>query len=312
MSHRLPSLQALLVFETSARLMSFTKAAGELNVTPVAVSRMVARLEDALGIKLFVRTKLGLSLTEQGAILQRAVASGFGQIGDIIDELKRNHAQGEIVTLSLTSGFAALWLLPRHADFQKQFPSINLRLQVMPGRLYGPLEGADLGIRLHGPGSEHDPYCLSPEVIVPICSPGYLSECGPLDRPKNREGHTYIHLDVTTHSWADFHRVTALEESGIGKVVHHTDPGLALQCAMLGQGVALGWLLAITRPLIEGKLVVAWDRYVETGCHYILEHRASDPSRSMREVAQWLRDELRKDVLRAQAQLRSFASVLRK
>jgi len=67
MSLRLPSLQALVVFETSARLLSFTKAAGELNVTPVAVSRMVARLEDALGFRLFERTKLGLTLTDRGA-----------------------------------------------------------------------------------------------------------------------------------------------------------------------------------------------------------------------------------------------------
>jgi LysR family transcriptional regulator, glycine cleavage system transcriptional activator len=312
MSHRLPSLQALLVFETSARLLSFTKAAGELNVTPVAVSRMVARLEDALGIKLFVRTKLGLSLTEQGATLQRAVASGFGQIGDTIDELKRNHAQGEIVTLSLASGFAALWLLPRYADFRRKFPSINLRLQVMPGRLYGPLEDADLGIRLHGPGSGQDPYCLSPEIIVPICSPGYLAEYGPLDRPKSREGHTYIHLDVTTHSWADFHRVTCLEDTGIGKVVHHTDPGLAVQCAMLGQGVVLGWLLAIAAPLNEGKVVPAWDRYVETGCHYILEHRSSDPSESIRHVARWLLDEVKMEIDKVLPRLNELRTISRR
>ena len=296
MSLRLPSLQALLVFETSARLLSFTKAAGELNVTPVAVRRMVARLEDALGFKLFVRTKLGLTLTDRGATLQRAVASGFGQIGNTIEELKRDHAQGEIVTLSLASGFAALWLLPRYPEFSKLFPSVNLRLQVMAGRLYGPLEDADIGIRLHGPGSEDDPSCLCPEIIVPICSPNYLAEFGSLDAPKSVEGHTYIHLDVTTHSWADFHRMTELSDTGIGKAVHHTDPGLAVQCAMLGQGVVLGWLLAIAAPLNEGKVIPVWDRYVETGCHYVLEYRSSNPTENTRAVAQWLIDEMKKEL----------------
>lgn len=296
MSLRLPSLQALLVFETSARLLSFTKAAGELNVTPVAVSRMVARLEDALGFRLFERTKLGLTLTERGATLQRAVASGFGQIGDTIDELKRDHAQGEIVTLSLASGFAALWLLPRYAAFRKTFPSINLRLQVMAGRLYGPLEDADLGIRLHGPGSDDDPFLLCPEIIVPICSPNYLNEFGPLDAPKRAEGHAYIYLDVTTHSWADFHRATGLSDKGIGEAVHHTDPGLAVQCAMLGQGVVLGWLLAVAAPLNEGKVIPAWNRYIETGCNYVLEHRSSNPSESTRAVARWLTDEMKQEV----------------
>ncbi|SPB17219.1 LysR family transcriptional regulator [Caballeronia novacaledonica] len=296
MSLRLPSLQALLVFETSARLLSFTKAAGELNVTPVAVSRMVARLEDALGFKLFERTKLGLTLTDRGATLQHAVASGFGQIGDTIEELKRDHAQGEIVTLSLASGFAALWLLPRYAAFRRAFPSINLRLQVMAGRLYGPLEDADLGIRLHGPGSNTDPLLLCPEIIVPVCSPNYLAEFGRLDAPRSIEGHAYIHLDVTTLSWIDFHRATGLSDKGIGEAVHHTDPGLAVQCAMLGQGVVLGWLLAIAAPLNEGKVIPAWDRYIETGCNYVLEYRSSTPSESTRAVARWLIDEMRKEL----------------
>jgi len=302
MSLRLPSLQALLVFETSARLLSFTKAAGELNVTPVAVSRMVARLEDALGFRLFERTKLGLALTERGATLQRAVASGFGQIGTTIDELKRDHAQGETVTLSLASGFAALWLLPRYAAFQKAFPSVNLRLQVMAGRLYGPLEDADLGIRLHGAGSDKHPHCLCPEIIVPVCSPGYRAEFGPLDKPSHVDGHTLVHLDPTTHSWADFYRVTGLEDAGAGKAVHHTDPGLAVQCAMLGQGVVLGWLLAIAAPLNEGKVVPAWDRYVATGCHYVLERRSAEASESVRCVAEWLVAEMK-------GELREVASV---
>jgi len=312
MALRLPSLQALLVFETSARLLSFTKAAGELNVTQVAVSRMVARLEDSLGFKLFVRTKLGLTLTERGATLQRAVASGFGQIGHTIEELKRDHSQGEIVTLSLASGFASLWLLPRYADFRKAFPSVNLRLQVMAGRLYGPLEDADIGIRLHGPGSEKDPSCVCPEIIVPICSPSYRDEFGSLDAPKSVEGHTYIHLDVTTHSWADFHRMTGLPDEGIGKAVHHTDPGLAVQCAMLGQGVVLGWLLAVAAPLNEGKVIPAWDRYVETGCHYVLDYRSSNPSESTRQVARWLIDEARKEIENARHSLNRLSAMRRR
>lgn len=97
MGLRLPSLQALVVFEASARVLGFSRAAGELNVTPVAVSRMVARLEDVLGLKLFDRTRSGLTLTEHGATLQRAVASGFGQISLAIEEMKRDQASGEIV-----------------------------------------------------------------------------------------------------------------------------------------------------------------------------------------------------------------------
>jgi LysR family transcriptional regulator, glycine cleavage system transcriptional activator len=311
MTFRLPSLQALAVFETSARLLSFTKAAGELNVTPVAVSRMVARLEDALGFKLFMRTKLGLILTAQGQILQRSVASGFGEIGNTIAELKRDYAQSEIVTLSLSSGFAALWLLPRYADFQKQFPSINLRLQVIVGRLYGPLEDADLGIRLHGPGSEHDPLHFCPEIIVPVCSLDYLAEFGSIDAPTHVEGHTFIHLDPTTFSWTDFLRTIGCASTSAGKSIHHNDSGLSLQCAMLGQGIALGWLLAITLPLNSGQVTTAGNKYVSTGSHFVLEYRSSDPSEKTQQVAQWLIGEIRKDLADARRLLDSMENVRR-
>ena len=52
----LPSGNALFVFEAAARSGSFTAAAAELNVTQPAVSRMLARFEQYLGVRLFDRT----------------------------------------------------------------------------------------------------------------------------------------------------------------------------------------------------------------------------------------------------------------
>ncbi|WP_244851019.1 hypothetical protein [Caballeronia sp. SL2Y3] len=123
------------------------------------------------------------------------------------------------------------------------------------------------------------------------------------------EAHAYIHLDVTTHSWADFHRATGLSDKGIGEAVHHTDPGLAVQCPMLGQGVVLGWLLAIAAPLNEGKIIPAWDRYIETGCHYVLEYRSSNPSDAMRQVACWLIEKIKEEVERARSVLSAMNAV---
>ena len=59
----LPSGNALFVFEAAARSGSFTAAAAELNVTQPAVSRMLARFEQYLGVRLFDRTATGAVLT---------------------------------------------------------------------------------------------------------------------------------------------------------------------------------------------------------------------------------------------------------
>jgi len=61
----LPSLSGLRAFEAAARHLSFTRAAQELNVTQTAVSHLIRRLEEQLGVQLFVRRNRALELTRE-------------------------------------------------------------------------------------------------------------------------------------------------------------------------------------------------------------------------------------------------------
>lgn len=65
---KLPPLRAVHYFESVARLLSFSKAAEELNVTQSAVSHQVRLLEEYLGEQLFVRQGRKLSLSQSGAL----------------------------------------------------------------------------------------------------------------------------------------------------------------------------------------------------------------------------------------------------
>ena len=67
---RLPPLNALRAFEASARHGSFTRAAGELFVTPAAVSHQVKALEDFLGLELFRRERNLTHLTDFGRLIR--------------------------------------------------------------------------------------------------------------------------------------------------------------------------------------------------------------------------------------------------
>ncbi|MDR5798097.1 LysR family transcriptional regulator [Caballeronia sp. LZ008] len=296
MRSKLPSLQALFVFEAAARHLSFTKAAGELNVTPVAVSRMVARLEDSIGIKLFERGKSGNTLTDQGIVLLRSVGSGFDQIAGTLDQLSREHAQGKTVTVSVVNGFASQWLLPRYSDFRKQFPSVSLRLEIAATTGVGPLEAADLGLRKHGRGAETSPRYFCPEVIIPICSGRYFDEFGSLSEMNLRRGHSLIHLDPTTFTWADFFRITGLPEPTSIQPVHCSDAGISVQSAMLDQGIVLGWLQAVAAPLNQKKVIPASRYCIATDRHYILEYRSAAPPTHVREVGEWLIGGMREEL----------------
>ena len=73
MRRKIPSTVALSAFEAAARHQSFTKAAEELSVTQSAICRQIAVLEDLLGVKLFRRTKRGVTVTEAGLSYARSV-----------------------------------------------------------------------------------------------------------------------------------------------------------------------------------------------------------------------------------------------
>ena len=85
---KLPSANALFVFEAAARHENFTRAAEELNVTQPAVSRALAGLEEHLGAQLFLRGKPGARLTESGRMLKTAVESAFLQIDRVLHQIE--------------------------------------------------------------------------------------------------------------------------------------------------------------------------------------------------------------------------------
>ena len=87
MTARLPSLNGLRAFEAAARHLSFTLAASELNVTQTAISHQIRRLEEELGIRLFIRKNRALALTPP--TVGDALSVG-GTAQDWIDKIERD------------------------------------------------------------------------------------------------------------------------------------------------------------------------------------------------------------------------------
>ena len=114
--HRLPPLNALRAFEATARHLSVKNAAAELYVTPGAVSQMLKSLELHLGVTLFRRVNRGIFLTEAGQNYLPPIRNAFKQIAKATRRVAISDNTG-ILTVSVTSGFAAGWLAPRLKDF---------------------------------------------------------------------------------------------------------------------------------------------------------------------------------------------------
>ncbi|MBC7298671.1 MAG: LysR family transcriptional regulator, partial [Demequina sp.] len=164
-------LNGLRVFEAAYRQGSFTRAAIELRVTQAAVSHQVARLEDRLGVTLFVRASGGLVPTDEGRALYPVLEHGFDAMARTLDRIT-GHRHIETLKIGVVTTFAVGWLWPRLPEFRREYPSIDLRISTNNNRVEILREGLDMAIR-YGSGSwtglESDVLLEAP--LAPLCAP---------------------------------------------------------------------------------------------------------------------------------------------
>ena len=129
----LPSLNGLRAFEASARLLSFTLAAEELNVTQTAISHQIRRLEEQLGLKLFLRQNRALALTPEAREYLPAVRTAFEDLRRATARLLQPDQDGRL-TVSTTASLATKWLVSRVAAFQDANPGMEVRIATSTGQ----------------------------------------------------------------------------------------------------------------------------------------------------------------------------------
>lgn len=292
MSGRLPSLSGLRAFEAAARHLSVTLAAGELNVTPGAVSLQIRDLEQTLGVQLFERRPRRLSLTEDGEGYFKAMRSAFRLMREATDELLAR-ARPATLSISCTPTFAAQWLVPRLPHFEERFPGLDIRISASNRLVDFVRDGVDIAIR-HGFGryeglvSER----LLDDNLVPVIAPA-LRETQPLDEPADLANHILIH-DVHRQDWRLW--LEAMGVTGIdamrGPVF--TDSNGAIEAAKAGDGVALVRLSLVAREIQERRLVAPFSRGVSTGLAYYIVYPPGALDRpAVTALRQWLTDEAR-------------------
>ncbi|MBB4015495.1 LysR family glycine cleavage system transcriptional activator [Chelatococcus caeni] len=290
-SRRLPPLPALRAFEAAARHLSFKAAAEELAVTPTAVSHHVRQLEDALGLRLFVRRPRRVALTPEGRMLYPVLRDGFDAFAEAIARLRRQRLK-PVVTLSATVAFTARWLVPRVAAFHAANPGLDLRLHASDDPvdlLAGTADAAVRYGRAVPAGLVGD--LLFEDMFAPVCSPALG-----LNHPRELAEHTLIHFE-----WRRPHRDNPvwerwLAEAGLPGLVPRaeltlSDESQAVQALVAGQGVALAGLVLVADEIAAGRLVVPFGPRLR-GYDYRLVYPADPPHpERIAALRSWIRQE---------------------
>lgn len=277
---RLPSLTGLRAFEAAARHLSFTKAAEELNVTQTAISHQIKRLEDELGLRLFVRQNRTLTLTAEARDYLPGIRAAFQDLRLATERLKRKE-NANVLTVSTITSFATKWLVPRLSRFQELHPSIDVRVTTSTALVDFARDGVDVGIRYgrgHWQGLRAD-WLLADE-LFPVCSPALLKGDPPLRKPEDLAHHTLLH---TTHDMEDDWRVW-LTAAGLPANLSR-QPGLTfdlqfmtVQAAIDGLGVAIGRTAIVESDIAKGRLVVPFEMTlpIDAGYYLVCPHAAAD------------------------------------
>lgn len=294
---KLPPLNPLMVFEVVGRHGSLTKAAGELNVTPGAASRQLKRLEESLGVELFVRSNRQLTFTRDGSHYWAAVNKLLHDLEHETTRLTRGRKAG-LLTVRCPRMFMRSWLLPRLPAFYESHPEIDLRFVV--GRSTEEIDASvDCGIRL-GDGNWPDigaDFLISTS-HVPLCTPAYLEGRPPISVPADLGSHTLLHSSAHPDSWARWLGPSASAVLGRARSIFFEGDGFAFQAALEGLGLTLGRLALVSREIESGRLVipVAGDQRVEDSYYFVFFPGREQP-RGFRAFRRWLRAEADKAVV---------------
>ncbi len=277
-------LNGLRVFEAAVRQGSFTRAAIELRVTQAAVSHQVARLEDRLGVTLFLRTSGGLVPTDEARVLYPVLEHGLEAISRALDRIT-GHRHIELLKIGVVTTFGVGWLLPRLPEFRRAHPTIDLRISTNNNRVEILREGLDMAIR-YGSGTWPG---LSSELLVeapltPLCAPAvaeYLQDPDHLSR-------VVLLRSYRNDEWPRWFAEAGASCPPLTGPIFDSSLAMA-EIASDGAGVALLPVDMFARRIAEGRLVQPFATMVSTGAYYLTwpADRASTPA--MTDFARWAR-----------------------
>lgn len=292
MPRALPPLNGLRAFEAAARHQSFTRAAEELHVTQTAISHQIRKLEEELGVRLFVRVPGAVHLTHEAETYLAAVSGAFEGLRDATARLRGAHAPDGTRTLRLstTPSFATKWLVPRLATFQAAHPDLAVEVSTGMELVDFRREEVDVAIR-YGRGhwaGLHATWLLA-EDILPVCAPRLLEGAARLRGPEDLAQQRLIGVSLYPDEWHMWLTAAGLPTALANRATVFDMPILAIQAAIDGMGVAITHSPLVENDLAAGRLVAPFDTTLPSDMgYYLVAPTATAQSPAIAALRDWL------------------------
>lgn len=272
------------IFVKVADEKSFSAAARALDMTPSAVSKMIARLEDRLGVRLLNRTTRAVSPTEEGRDFyvqsKRILAATMDAELSVARSSQR--ARGTL-RVTCTVLFGQHKLVPLLPAFLERYPELNIELSLTDHRVDLVDSELDVAVRL-GPLTDSSLVARPIATTRRICvaAPAYIQRFGMPVRPADLMDHNCLVMNghKTYGEWM-VQGADGLESVKVAGNLAADNSVAIYGAALAGLGIARPASYLVADDVKAGRLVELFEgrRGPPTAVSLIYLNRRNQPAR---------------------------------
>lgn len=264
----------MVVFSKAAELGSFSAAARELDLTPSAVSKLITRLEDRLGARLFQRTTRKLSLTAEGTAFKDRCGSILGDIQQAEDAVMALHDKvNGTLRVTAISAFARIQMIKLMPEFMAKYPDLRVELELSEREV--DLVGESVDVALLMSEGVTDESLVSRRLAINrriICaSPDYLKRHGTPMAPDALLNHNCLtHSSIQPYNDWEFTEDSGIRVLRVKGNFHSNSASALYEAVKAGIGIARLATFLVHRDIESGRLVPILADHTHNGASILL------------------------------------------
>lgn len=249
----------LAFFAQLIKMGSLAATARELNLTPPAVSKRLAHLEQRLGVRLLNRTTRSISLTAEGELYLINAQRILGEIEEMERQVSSSRAEPKgLLRVNAPLGFGRTHVGPAISSFLRRYPEVEVQLHLSDRPINLPDDAIDVAIRF---GELPDSRLIARKIASNrrrLCAaPAYLEAFGCPEMPKDLMQHNCIVLrqnDAAFGIWR-LSRGKQTESVKVRGSLSTNDGEVALNWALDGHGILMRAEWNLANHMRAGRLV---------------------------------------------------------
>ena len=283
-------LDDLAAFAVLAEAKSFTRAAGQLGMSPSALSHLIRALEERLGLQLLVRTTRSVAPSDAGERLLAVLRPALDEIGAGLATLSAS-SDTPAGTLRITAfrHAASTVVGPVLPGFLAVYPRIQVEVRIDDGLVDIIAERFDAGVRWDDKvASGMEAVRVGPDLrFAVVGSPSYLAEVpaplNPRDLARHRCVGYRLKASEAIYSW-EFQKGRQTQQIRPDGLLVVNDEAMMLEASLSGLGLSYLYEDQVAAHLASGRLVrvlADWCPPNPGYCLYYPKRRVLPPALSL-------------------------------